>query len=1133
MMHTTYSSSSIISLSTYSTLNYYSYCSIEKCSSTYCSCCCSFPINSCKLIVPTNPRFLCGLRQSTLIQCPPSRRFTLGSSDRYCCRSPTYDVGRCCCSESSCVKKERVGGFNGKNCNEKCCVKQKRGIDVSKIKGRMGWSMRDFRSSALGDAEAMLSLLSEGMIEERVVDREKRSSPLEGKVAIDKFKDRKPNVAIDKFKDRKPNVAIDKFKGRKPDVGSGYRESETRNRKLETGRVQAREEGHKRDEEKQIISKDEDGRLRRRESSSSYYSLSDSGDFGSDVEVEIEKDEFVGESSTSHNKDLRKNEMTKHNWERYRDEKDQELQSSNDFRVGGSIQQNWRKKSEKKFTQDYKETNSNVRQSQERSYMIDSSSKKQLNYQQEQSTTSDVKSLGLSSSHIHKDNRASQLDYSTQTNNRGTLESTSNTWRRSTQGDLNSVEETGCKYCKTCGTNMETSKTQSDFQQHAELTEMSAKLTSGAESLSEDTQKNLTSHQISAEDVGKKHDQIHLVTGQSNAERKSQHCPETLSTDATRAQSTLSRRRKEEESSSSLQISAQENKQQDDEIYLENGQVDARRKFHHYTDASYSQSTFREQQQSEARMKYLEEKTAALVAAEEVKRLREESGGKVPHVEIGDSGVHSSNLETRSHSTSDDERVYNLQTYSKSKVKSVEELVEKRKWIDETTVQSTLRTEIQGPASGNFPGEGTVSQPSIPLMSRTGIQQLSREEVRSGLVSMTSPPFQDVSRSQFHDASRNSLRNDTGRTGEVGSGSSDKLPQERTPSSHGEVYDRKSTFSEEYTHGDALVSAACMQESSTLIVDEFIEKLSVEGSTSETSTEKKLAKLDLKHQDKKHMLKGPTESESDKTGLQKKALEHPSQVSSPNFKKKKPQKLDSKRSSVDSETKGSSDQMWDVKDHFVQEASEMESLEGAISGSIPVVSKGNSVWSTVAGICKLRWGSHSENQKSPVKVKVQASPSGSAGGESWFSGNEADEPNGDGMTMEHLSSPHQTASSDKQLLETSSSQNEDVVVMNLDDKLSHVHAGTSSSSSALHSSSISGDVLVGGNTNLSIPQFISLPSPSVGLSEHSVNLNAPQLMSLPSHSVDLSKPSSSQLRRLHTSEEIVDTRKKRSFNVAR
>ncbi|CAO2828434.1 unnamed protein product, partial [Amaranthus hypochondriacus] len=400
MMQTTYSSS-IISLR-----RAYDYCyySNERCPSTYCSCCCSFPIYSCtpKLIIPTNPSFLYGLRQSSLIQCPPSRRFVLGSSDRkYCCRSLIYDVGHCCCYESCCVKQGRVDRLIPKSCKERCCVKEK-SIDVNRIfKGsRMGKPNRDFRVYAIGDAEAMLDLLSEEVIEECVNVREKnRRFTQEGKGG------RKQNVVIENLRDVKVNVDC------------GYsRKSEMKRDQLESGRVGFRNSSDKKTSERENLYRGNDVRLRKMESGSSCCSLSDSEEIDSDMDVEIKRVQLVGESSTANKKDVRKSsgvvirEETKQDWERYRDERDQELQSRmrDDRRVSSTIQRDWRNKSEESKSWNESVSQSQLSRAKEINSMIASSSKKHSSYGNEKST-SDVTFVGQSSSRNQIDKRADRF----------------------------------------------------------------------------------------------------------------------------------------------------------------------------------------------------------------------------------------------------------------------------------------------------------------------------------------------------------------------------------------------------------------------------------------------------------------------------------------------------------------------------------------------------------------------------------------------------------------------------------------------------------------------------------------------------------------------------------------------------
>ncbi|KAL2904906.1 tRNA(adenine(34)) deaminase chloroplastic [Bienertia sinuspersici] len=1319
MMQTTYNCNSIISIRAYSAFNNYS---LERFPSNYCSCCCLIPINSCKLLISTNPSYcLYGLRQSTLIQWPPSRRLILGSGDRHVSRYSNCNMGKCCCSESCCVKQDRIDRIIRRSCVENCCVSKVKSVDVNRIKGRISRPKRDLRSNALGDAEAMLSLLTEGNVEECVLVREKkRSSFQEGDVVskqssvIGKLKDRKPNLDSG-YRDHEPknhrlescrvssreegpkreddrgnlsndenrrsrrreprstgNVVTEKFKESTQNVDSGCKESESLNHGSESYRVPSREEGRKREEDRENHSKDEDLRSRRRESSSSYYSFSDSGDFESDTEVKLKQEKFVVEPSVSHKKDLRKSggivisERTEKErekcigekeWEKCGDEKEQVLPSGahKDLRVGGSIQRDWRKKSEKKLTEEYEEIKSRndsvarqsqLSQAQENSSMIESSLKKQFNFQDEQ-LTSDAKSFGQSSFHAVKDNRASayskfssQREHSIQKSREDT-ETTATTWRRSSQGkDSSKFQVTGCDYCETCGRSVEEKKTQSDIQRHTDRSEKSidAELTLSGEHLSESNQhrkheRSSSSLQGSAHEESRQYDRTHMVSRQASAKRKPQKYRESISADdstqsklhateqsevgscrmvksrTTAASESRSMREREGKSSSSLQISAKEEKKEHDEIILAAGKVDARRISQSYgeimnSNASYPQSTLRSQQQAETQKKQVK-KTTSHIATEEAKRLLEVSSSKlikdiesskVSHTDIGESRVHSSNLEINSQSAID-KQVSNEQTSSKLKLKSLEEIIEKRKWIDETIVQSTHRTEVQGPSTGRFAEETTINHPSALSISQTGVQQFIGEEVTSGHLLVASPPYQHVSRlSQFPEASNSPVRKDMGRTTKVGSDNTPEHAQSSSPASYDEVDVNRGKFS--YSPEDVLISAARMQDSSSLIVGEFVEKMSHETSTSETSTEKKSSNLDLehqdknnvlkrstqldpqdalvsaarmqessslilgefdekmsqeasnsetniekelsivnsKHQDKNNILRGSMQSDSDKTGSQKHGSDHSFVVSSPDLGKTKSYKLDSTHPE-DSGTEEPSDQMWDVKDHFIQESPEIEPLEDAASESIVAVRTGRSLWHTVTGALRLRWGSHSEDQRSPVKrqsspsenqkspVKRQSSPSS---GETWFSENEADEANGIGMKSEGMSLLQDT-SSNQSLLETTRSRKEDIVVTNLNGQSSHINVSASYSSSHLQSSSPSGVAFLGQNINMNIAQHLSQPSTLVDSSTPSRHLrrsfafegdDEAEKIEAPTSSSDEQRDSSADVRQMDDSASV-------------
>lgn len=337
--------------------------------------------------MPINPSFLYGLRQSTLIQCPPSRRLILGSGDRYCSRSPVSDVGLSCNGECCCVKRERVDRFLGNSCKEKRCSKNMSAnvnVNVNRIRDRI--ARRNYQCSALGDAEAMLSLLTEETVEQCLDVRGRRwRSSKDGNVI------RKQNGVCEDSRDRKENSRSGYLGGRsgrhrlglgeikykeevnkrreerevllKEERGSRRKESSTGNLgslldkvQRESSNVQSRKEDYRRrEEDREDVSREEERWSRRTESGSSYYSASDTSDLESDTEVEIQDERLVEEASVRHGKDSKQmgsvviEEEKKKELSKHRDERDQQMQRNahdDDFRVGSSVAWNSKEKSE-------------------------------------------------------------------------------------------------------------------------------------------------------------------------------------------------------------------------------------------------------------------------------------------------------------------------------------------------------------------------------------------------------------------------------------------------------------------------------------------------------------------------------------------------------------------------------------------------------------------------------------------------------------------------------------------------------------------------------------------------------------------------------------------------------------------
>ncbi|KAJ8448203.1 hypothetical protein Cgig2_025127 [Carnegiea gigantea] len=648
------------------------------------------------------------------------------------------------------------------------------------------------------------------------------------------------------------------------------------------GRVQPREKAHMRGEELKAFLRDDD---RRRESSSSYHMSSHLGDFESDTEVQIKRGGFVGESSFKHEKDSMRTggivirEEMQQGSRIYRD---QQLESSihDDSKVGNSTEWDCRKKLEKKLTEESDhETKSNrvsvVRQSQS-SHAHESNSvkalcsKKQLNYQEAESG-SGASFHEQSNTHIKIDNRASEYLKSSATHeelmqaNRNEVKSTSDTLRISEEEEsvmavAKSAQEAGCEYCEECGGIMKLSKTGTDFQQHAEISE-----TRGDASLSLVAQSQSESRLINQENSSTS---LHSsVTEASNVDNKSE-----------------SRFKMQEKSSNSCKTLLKgERKQHHQVIHAADGEVNTETKSqqHSGTVAShgeYAESTLRLQNQSETRMKNMEEYSTSLVSRREVKGLQEESSGEVikefecnkeSQTGLHASQVHSTNVETNRQLVSD-ERIYSEQTH----LTSVEKIVEKHNQVNETNVRLVLRAEKQGHLlqtgfTGNSSGDSAVTQPSLTLISQTGVEQVNDGEVNSDLqLSIVFPSYKCAEgRSPYAEPPTSSVSNDHVSITGIGTSVACVQPQARPDSSSLEAdSDERKPFKEPSTE-DALDSAEHME--SLQIVGEFVERMSHEVSASDTKMEKKLSQRNSRFQDEKYLLNRSSQSASKKISFQK------------------------------------------------------------------------------------------------------------------------------------------------------------------------------------------------------------------------------------------------------------------------
>ncbi|KAK9750508.1 hypothetical protein RND81_02G201600 [Saponaria officinalis] len=472
--------------------------------------------------------------------------------------------------------------------------------------------------------------------------------------------------------------------------------------------------------------------------------------------------------------------------------------------------------------------------------------------------------------------------------------------------------------------------------------------------------------------------------------------------------------------------------------------------------------------------------------------VKETESCKVLQIGTSDSQVHSTSGEISRHSASD-RRKYDEQTYSASKLTSIEELVEKHTTRLITDVQENV---LQVGLTGNVSGEINTSQLSLGATSQTGAQQVNEVEHTSDLqLSVTSPTFQSIEgKSSDSELESSIFRTSTG--SEVDGYGGYSQPQATRLSSFDETNQSGIRFAEESSLVDAISSVERMHESSSQIVHEFVQKTRHDSSVSETKPEKESS----------------NDSLLGEAGLVKR---------------------DSGLVSESSGTKGLSDNMWDAKDHSVDEVSESESelRDAEISKNDVARRTGRSLWNIVDGLFRLRWRSISETQKSPVKSNQQRSSYDSASAETWFSGNEHDEGmkrvqitlsqeptssdqpssmitpsrsrHGDRKKKQSISMPPETTSElplakesasksrkkDRRKKEepaldqslhrktTNKSQKGDARLTSLDDRLGPVELHVSSFASTAQGGLVSGSVSIGAKTDLEITQQTSHPSP--------------------------------------------------------
>lgn len=1010
-MYNTYISSSI-SLRTKGSLSFsindYSNERFEKtplsqsssCCCACCGCCCC---NHRELAI--NPSLLYGLRQSSLIQRSPSRRLVLGGgADQYINRVYSIDRG---CYEVSCYVKERVvGARSGRR----------------RDKGRFGEKKSKCRSLG-GDVEAevLLSLLTEEVGEE-CFGVKGRSVGSSKRVQVEK----RGNVDDQCYRRKKKNVGLGSLRGNS-------------NCELESVAVELREECSKQNEEKGGSLRGENHRAKKEGSScSSYYSLLSSGDFeiDSESEVQCKDDGYAVDSSSARKKDIRQigksrgEDEVVEEVERYRDDKEESGEVTKpQTTVGGSnVEWDWRKKSEKKLTEEFVDQKKSVKES-----------------SQEASVVSGVQRSGYRKASVSK-KRFDDME------EKFTLAGTSD-------------EETRGGYSLT-GSQIIGQFTSRINQQGAELSEVDgsavhAQIISHSQKQFRGREENVSAAanlgQITSEVQKKSQEPVGRFTIKNiDCERAS---------DLQRRSET--RLKSQEEQSTSV---GEANEQLHQKGEWKMGQISSRRNFQEISNMSENRDGNNEEtsishwqsqdgketweesahlissSQSEAKEQLYDTDRTGRLRTEQRKGSQDMTSSLVVHV--------SDTEKISDHKRVSEKRMGSQGTYSTSSaMKSAEETTDRQNQTDERLVQRGSRkeaerlTNVSSFHESTSEGASTSSlQASLNLASQFRLQQgYAQETYKSSQEMSMPPPPQLEARGSFHIEATSGLTTKEAST-EVSEKESNIMyyTQANILTSPDEVYGgggRSENYGEPVnviSPEDALGSADRLEKSSMHFIGEFVEKVRHEVSTSEILKEKQISKAKSEYEGEKLL----------------QTKEH-----------------DSRRSSGASRTKGPSVEMWDVTESSVKEPPKTETPEDSITTGNTITKRSSrSLWSIMADVVRMRWTSHSESRTSAIKSSGKNSSNESISSETWFSGHEPDEDNDDYVKKEKGSRLQASTSSEQQQLgQTPMKSQEGSDIMSAKDKIRQIEIGTSSSSVILESSSASlGTSLVSDEENVGL-----------------------------------------------------------------
>ncbi|XP_044489492.1 tRNA(adenine(34)) deaminase, chloroplastic [Mangifera indica] len=973
-MHNAYYSSTLVSLKSKGSLSFsfndYSSLLNERfdripltssCSSCCCSCCCC-AYASHDNRVPTSPGFLYGLRQSTFIQCAPSRRLILGSGNRFFYQAPVYNEG---IYKVLCSIKELNGSRSGFDRRRKgrfsCTVLEE--------------NIRRYRLSEVDDAEAIIDLLSEEVSEDYLGGRG-RNERLLRRVELETSED----YGSEFYRGNKNRVEVEKrgtyggecSQRRMKNVGSNLFKNDKKC-ESESTTIELREEEYRVCKEKEAITREENRRRRNKSSScSSYYSFSSSGEFGSDEEVQDKEGQYMEEPFRAQVVE----DLKRHSSEDVgHDEVPEQRYKAPESRVDWDC----RKKSEKKLTDvSVAETQSKKESSQihmemdrrdETNYGKASTSCKQFDNMDEKSTLA-----------VNVDKGTRKLSNQMGTQDREQYESR-NQWQAMETKKIHASDFEMTSQSQKQFSGREENLTREEYHQAVGLTARNSKIRRNSDLLTK-----------TPEIQGVHTEKI------SNSQRHSESRMNIWKQETTLVESSV-QGRKEQYQQNSERITGQNN------LRTKAEKISRISETHdtNHTKTSIIQSEARSKNQEEnSRLVSILHPETSLTDHEHNQRTQTTKGSKEV---TSESVVHAGDIKTYTGSQkSSERRIVDHERILISVVKPTGTARERHNQIDEGAAQTKSRKEAYEPTGPQSSHEYSLaknssSQASWDLVSQAGVQQFDVEEVeRSSQARLIPPSSQLVARGSLYvdPTSGIAIEKVSGKSSESGSSGLYTQSEGRSSSVHDESFvtgRQEETYEEPLnftTHEGALGSMHRLEESSMQFVGEFVEKAKLEVSTSEIQTDKNTAVSKVVSEADKQWKKNSGQYSSE--DLQLKGRE-------------------SRRSSEGSGAKGPSDEMWDMTDPSAQPLQSGTPEGSKTAGNVIVKRSGRSLWNIIGDIVRLQWGSHTETPSAAARSDEKSPSIESASSETWFSGLEYDKNSDENVRRERSSMPQAAAPS--------------------------------------------------------------------------------------------------------------------------